>query len=179
MQPTTFLALLAGTHAETEDGSAHDASTPSRCRLRLLTVTTVEAATAVVARAAVLAGEPLDAVVDAWSARTPSPVSRAVLREQGRALLLRGGLTPLPLPRAVAIGVLAAESGIGAEDLARLVGYDDVRATLAGAHPSDHRAWTAALVADVRAMAASVAHLADPQAIPASGAPLAVLAHAH
>ncbi len=174
MEPTTFLGLLARTR--TEPGAAPDQAVPTYCRMRLLTVITVEAATAVVARAAALDGRALHPVAEAWAARTPNPVTRARQHERGRALLELGGLTSGPLPRAVAIGALAAEAGITAEDTARMVGYDDVQAVLAQADPAAARAWTAALVSDIREMAAQVAHLVDADAIPATGADLTALA---
>jgi urease accessory protein len=175
MEPKSFLGLLADTRAESAV-TAHGPATPTYCRMRLLTVTTVEAATAVVARAVALEGRSLRHVADAWAARTPNPVTRARQRERGRDLLELSGLAAQPLPRAVAIGALAADAGISAEDLARMVGYDDVQAVLSGADPAQAHAWTAALVADVREMAAQVAHLVDPDAIPATGADLSVLA---
>lgn len=167
MDAQAFLGLLAQTRPEAPGGA-----TPAHCRARLLTVTTVDAATAVVARAASLAGRPLTPVVEAWAARTPNPVTRARHRDRGRALLELGGFDAAPIPRPVAIGMLAAEVGIEAEDLARMVGFDDVRAVLADAHPADGHAWAAALIGDVRAMASQVAHLVDPDRIPATGAAL-------
>lgn len=177
MEATEFLSLLARTRVEAAGHALGDA-TPGYCRARLLTVTTVEAATAVVARAHALEGRPLERVTDAWSARTPNPITRARLREQGTLLLVYAGHTPAPLPRAVAAGVAAARGGIGAEDLARMIGFDDVQNVLAPAHPADAHAWSAGVLADVRMMAAQVAGLTETFSIPASGADLTVYAQA-
>jgi urease accessory protein len=155
-------------------GPTRGEATPGYCRTRLLTVTTVEAATAVVAREYVVAGRPLDPVVEAWTARTPNPITRAQLNERGRELLREAGYPARLMPRAVAMGVIAAGGGVDAENLARMVGFDDVQAVLGSAHPADAHAWTAALVGDVRAMAEQVANLVDPDSIPATGAALMV-----
>ena len=172
MEPTSFLALLAQTRTPTERAAILGRATPHYCRTRLLTVTTLEAATAVVARATALEGGSLDPVAAAWAARTPNPVTRARQREQGRALLRLTGLGSAHLPRAVALGAVAAKSDISAEDLARMVGFDDIQAVLESADPAEGRAWGAGLLADVKNMAAQVAHMVDPAQIPATGAEL-------
>lgn len=172
MEPTSFLALLAQTRTPTERAAILGRATPHYCRTRLLTVTTLEAATAVVARACALQGASLDPVAAAWAARTPNPVTRARHREQGRQLLRLTGLGTAHLPRAVAMGAIAARSDISAEDLARMVGFDDVQAVLESADPAEGRAWAAGLLADVRNMAAQVSHMVDPAEIPATGAEL-------
>jgi len=152
-------------------------NTPYVARARLLTVTTVEAATAVVARAVSLEQAPLDAVVSAWSARTPNPVTRARSRVQGRALL-KAAAALLPrirvetLPHPVALGVVAAAAGIPAGDLARIVGLDDVETVLSGADQTDALVWRHALMDDIVAMSDRIAHLVDPERIPATGAPV-------
>jgi urease accessory protein len=172
MEPTSFLALLAQTRTPTERAAVLGRAAPGYCRTRLLTVTTLDAATAVVARARSLEGGSLDPVAAAWAARTPNPITRARHREQGRALLRLTGLGTAHLPRAVAMGIVAARSDISAEDLARMIGFDDVQAVLESADPAERRAWAAGLLADVRRMAAQVAHMVDPVEIPATGADL-------
>jgi urease accessory protein len=183
MDPARVLGLLAQARTEAavarlEPPSDPD-NTPYVARTRLLTVTTVEAATAVVARAVSLAGSPLDEVVAAWSARTPNPVTRARSRAQGRALL-KAAAAHLPklrveaIPHPVALGVVAAAAGLPADDLARLVGYDDVEAVLEGADTTDALVWRHALMDDIVAMASRIAHLVDPERIPATGAPMLV-----
>ena len=60
---------------------------PAYLALRLATVTRTEAATAVVTLAHLRRGEGLDAVYDAWAARTVSAAMRDTSRELGRGLL--------------------------------------------------------------------------------------------
>lgn len=181
MEPSRVLGLLAQARSgvtdhlpELPDDPDH---TPYVARMRLLTVTTVEAATAVVTRAVTLEGASLDEVVAAWSARTPNPVIRARSRSQGRALLAAAAeqlpsirVESLPLP--VALGVVAATAGFAADELARLIGFDDVEGLLAGADSTDALVWRHALMDDIVAMAARIAHLVDPARIPATGAPV-------
>jgi len=181
MDPARVLTLLA--QARTEAPVDRPAppldpdNAPYIARARLLTVTTVEAATAVVARAVSLEHGPLDDVVSAWSARTPNPVTRAHSRTQGRALL-KAAAAHLPwihveaLPHPVALGVVAAAAGMPADDLARIIGYDDVESVLAGSDETDALVWRHALIDDIVAMADGIAHLVDPDRIPATGAPV-------
>jgi len=181
MDPARLLSLLA--EARTEASVAcvappgNPENTPYVARTRLLTVTTVEAATAVVARAASLEHRSLGPVVEAWSARTPNPVTRAVSRAQGKALL-KAAATHLPgihaeaMPHPVALGVVAAAMGLSPDDLARLVGLDDVECLLVGADSTDALVWRHALMDDIVAMADRIAHLVDPERIPATGAPM-------
>jgi urease accessory protein len=76
------------------------------------------------------------------------------------------------LPLAVALGVVAAAAEVSAADLARLVGYDDVGVVLAGSDETDVLVWRHALMDDIVAMADRIAHLVDPDRIPATGAAL-------
>ena len=185
MESSRVLSLLA--QARTESDADHPVqrqeppldpeNTPYVARARLLTVTTVEAATAVVARAVSLEDAPLDAVVSAWSARTPNPVTRARSRAQGRALL-KAAAAHLPrirvetLPHPVALGVVAAAAGVPADDLARMIGFDDVEFVLSGSDETDALVWRHALLDDIVAMADGISHLVDPDRIPATGAPV-------
>lgn len=182
MNATWLLTLLARVRADRARTAAREVSV-YQCRARLLTTTTVDAGTAVVARAAARAGDDLEPVCEAWAARTPNPVTRATSRAEGRRLLAEAAavvpellprIESLPLP--VAAGVVAAELDLGPDDLARLVGYDDVQATLSGTGPADAQVWTQALLPDIKAMAAQVARLTDPARIPATGAALLVAA---
>lgn len=186
MDPARLLGLLAQVRS-TLSGERltplDPDDTPYVARTRLLTVTTVEAATAVVARAHAKAEDSLDAVVTAWSARVPNPVARARSRAQGRALLkaaadLLPGIHVEALPLPVALGVVAAAAGLAADDLARLVGYDDVEAVLLDADETDALVWRHALIDDIVAMADGIAHLVDPERIPATGAPMVAWATA-
>lgn len=130
---------------------------PDYMAARLATVTRVEAATAVVARHAMLtAGEPgvLLRTWRAWAARTPSPALRETSQQLGRGYLrlLRqlwaghpavdaldaaaravggGGRRGAPPPRPLVLGVTAACAGLSARQVARLVGYEDVQTVAA------------------------------------------------
>jgi urease accessory protein len=172
---------------------------PSYCRTRLQTVTLVEAATAVVARyvaassvdaASILdSASTLDTVEAAWAARTPSDAIRAASYDLGRAyrrLALRLWsahpavrlLDELPaVSRAVALGAIAAATGLSAEQLVRLVGYDDVQTVVAAAlklvpfDPVVATQWVLALSTDIERLV-PLAGLTRPEDIPAPSAPL-------
>lgn len=155
---------------------------PSYVALRLRTVARVEAATAVVAMHRVRAGLPLDAVEIAWAARTPSPVMRATSRQLAKGVLrLASRLWPMPLlsgpSRAVVMGAVGAVTGLSPAALARLVAYDDVQTVTAAAlklmplDPADATRWTLDALPAIDMLATDVAHLTEPEEIPASGAP--------
>lgn len=172
MEPIRFLGLLATTRLPSEHVVVPGVRAPDQCRARLLTVTTVDVATAVVARSVSLAGGDLSPVVHAWSARTPDPGVQAASRSCGAAVVAPAEGTGDPLPRPVALGLVAARAGLEAEDLARMVAYDDVQAVLVDEDEAETRAWTASLLPDIRALARQVRHLEHPAKIPATGAPL-------
>jgi urease accessory protein len=172
MEAIAFLELLAATRLPKELVVTPGVRPPDQCRTRLLTVTTVDAATAVVARSVALGGGDLGPVADAWAARTPDPAVREVSDERGAEVLARAGLDARPASRPVALGVVAAGAGIGAEDLARMVAFDDVQAVLAGEDDTESRARTAGLLPDIRDLARQLARLDHPARIPATGAPL-------
>lgn len=167
------------------------AELPAYCRTRLATVARTEAATAVVARHRAGIRAPLDPVEDAWAARTPSDAMRETSRHLGRGLLrlarrawpqaaahwpegTPGGARP---PRALVLGAVAAETGLPAVDLARVVGYDDVQTVLAAAlkllplDPADATAWCVGLLTDIDRFAEELAGLSEPDEIPATGSP--------
>ncbi|GAA4685550.1 urease accessory UreF family protein [Streptomyces chumphonensis] len=170
-------ALRAGTSS---------AQVPPYLRVRLRTVTRVEAGAAVVARAVAADGGDLAEVEAAWAARTPSQALRANGRRLGRGYLrVLQTLWPGPVDtsartwsRPVVLGLLAHRAGMNAVDLARLVGYDDVQtvtAALLKLEPQDPlliAAWVKDLLPDIDEMAAQVAHLHTTEQIPAQGAPL-------
>ncbi|MEV7655153.1 urease accessory UreF family protein [Streptomyces anulatus] len=170
-------ALRAGTTA---------AQVPAYLRARLRTVIRVEAGTAVVARAVAAGGGDLAEVEAAWAARTPSPALRANGRRLGRGYLrVLRTLWPGPVDarartwsRPVVLGLLAHRAAMAPDDVARLVGYDDVQtvaAALLKLEPQDPlliAGWVKDLLPHIDEMAAQVAHLHTPEQIPAHGAPL-------
>jgi urease accessory protein len=145
---------------------------PAYCRTRLATVVRTEAATAVVAR---------------HHARTPSDAMRDTARLLGRGLLRLARRTwpaaaahweaPDRPPRAVVLGAIAADTGLGARELAAVVAYDDVQTVLAAAlkllplDPADATAWCVGLLPDVDRLADVVSTLTATTDIPATGSP--------
>lgn len=173
MEPIAFLGLLATTRLPSHHVRALGPTTPDQCRTRLLTTTTVDAATAVVARSVDLDGGDLEAVVEAWCVRTPDAMLRQASHHVGAEVRARAEVeTDVTMPRPVALGVVAARSGVEAEDLARMLAYDDVQAALAHEDEADARVWTVSLLPEIRDLARQVAGLDHPARIPATGAPL-------
>lgn len=166
---------------------------PDYLRVRLRTVTEVEAATAVVARHAWLAAvaeatPPQLAPVDrAWRVRTLSDALRSASDLLGRSYLRMAAavwdlraLGPAPdgvWCRPVVVGVTAAAAGISAADTARLVGFDDVQTVLAAAlkltpfDPSLGVRWSAAAAEEVEQMVNRVRGCVRAGDIPAYSAP--------
>jgi len=201
VDPLTRLLLLADARlpvaGHTQSGNLEPAlrdglrpaDVPGYLVTRLRTVTRVEAATAVVTLHRLRGGEPLDAVLAAWAARTPSPAMRANAHAMGAAhLRLARSLWPgcaglravadLPaVPRAVAVGVVADAATLPPGALARLVGYDDVQTVAAAAlklaplDPAETTRWVLGALPEIERLAVAVAGLTDPEDIPASGAP--------
>lgn len=168
-------------------------------RDRLRTVVRVEAAVAVLTRHVTLASDPRPAPAERpapgllgvereWAARTSSQVLRTVSRRQGRAYLRLAGrvwpdvLRHLPqdgeIARPIVLGVVAAVTGLTAEQLARVVAYDDVQTVVSASlkllpvDPADAATWLAALHDDIEELVADVAPLTDVDKIPANAAPL-------
>jgi urease accessory protein len=165
-------------------------------RDRLRTITRVEAAVAVLARHITLSAPVgdegavgrLGVVERAWAARTPSAVLRGVSRRQGRAYLrLAGRVWPDVLrylradsevARPVVVGVIGGVTGLSAEQVARLVAYDDVQTVVAASlkllpvDPADAASWLAGLHDDIERLVTDVAPLTEIDKIPADGAPL-------
>jgi urease accessory protein len=160
---------------------------PAYCRTRLATVTRTEAATAVVARHRVRIEAPLEPVEAAWAARTPSDAMRATSRALGRGLLrlarrawpeaVAGWSPDDRPPRALVLGAVAAQAGLPAVDLARVVAYDDVQTVLAAAlkllplDPADAASWCVGLLPDIDRFAEDLAALTETGDIPATGSP--------
>lgn len=159
-------------------------------RARARTTTMVDAATAVVARAAGLRGGGYAPVERAWAARTPSPATRRSSRELGRGLLrLATTLWPDSAPvadlggpvggwsRPVVLGAVAAHAGIDAESLVRIAVYDDMACAVAAllklepGDPIDGVRLVVDACASVDGFTPQLAALTTPEAIPASGTP--------
>jgi len=156
---------------------------------RLTTVTRIEAGTAVVALHHLRQGLALGSVEQAWAARTPSRPLRSTSRLQARALLrLAVRLWPdapalrtvagLGSPsRAVALAAVASVGVLAPVQLARVTAYDDVQTVAAAAlkllplDPAEVTAWVLDVLPTVDALAADVAPLSSPDAIPAVGSP--------
>lgn len=82
------------------------------------------------------------------------------------------------VPRPVVIGVIGAVTGLSAEQVARIVAYDDVQSVVSASlkllpvDPADAATWLAGLHDDIEELVADVAPLTDIEKIPAHGAPL-------
>jgi urease accessory protein len=157
-------------------------------RARARTTTMVDAATAVVARAAGIRGEGYAPVERAWAARTPSRAARTSSRELGRGLLrLASNLWPASPPiaelaragwsRPVVLGAVAAHAGIDAENLVRLAVYDDMACAVAAllklepGDPVDGVRLVIDACASIGPAVPVLALITSPDAIPASSAP--------
>ena len=165
---------------------------PDYLRVRLRTVTEVEAAAAVVARHRWLtepaARTPAMLEVDAaWRVRTLSDALREASDLLGRSYLRTAGavwsLGALREAggvwcRAVVLGATAAEAGLSSAELVRLVGFEDVQTVIAAAlklepfDPSLAVAWAAATEGEVEELVRRVGALTTTAEIPAYGAPL-------
>jgi urease accessory protein len=166
---------------------------PDYITVRLQTVTAVEAAAAVVARHRWCVESdrrtPAMSEVDAaWRVRTLSDVLRKASDSLGRSYLRTGGAVwPLdPLRhhqdgvwcRAVVLGAVAAEAGLAADEVARLVAYEDVQTVIAAAlklqpfDPSEAVAWAVRAEPEVERLVGATAGLTGTDQIPAYGAPL-------
>ncbi|MFD1834050.1 urease accessory protein UreF [Brachybacterium rhamnosum] len=161
---------------------------------RQVTVTRVEAGTAVLARHLALTCAPeelapaLAALEAEWAARTPGRAQREITRVLGDGLrrladvLWPGAIPPVaagapPRPRPVVLGLVAAAAGLPAPELVRLVAYDDAQTVVAALlklEPGDPRAGAALVLEACAAMEPLVGPLAalqDPALLPSAGAP--------
>jgi urease accessory protein len=162
---------------------------PDYVRVRLRTVTEVEAATAVLAGRVRKAGggsASLAEVDAAWRVRTLSDALREASDLLGRSLLrtasavwdLRDLAAGGPWCRPVVLGATAAAAGLDAEQTARLVGYDDVQTVVSAAlklepfDPSTGVGWVAGAADEVEAMVARAVTVTRTAEIPAHSAPL-------
>jgi urease accessory protein len=190
--PTGAHTQSAGVEPAFAQGMRLD-QVPDYVRVRLRTVTEVEAAAGVVARHRWL-NEPADRIpamseVDAaWRVRTLSDVLRNASDLLGRSYLrTAGAVWPLDALhqtnggvwcRPVVLGATAAEAGLSAAELARVVGFEDVQTVVAAAlklqpfDPSLAVAWAAQSEPEVEQLVDRVAGLTGTEQIPAYGAPL-------
>lgn len=127
-------------------------------------------------------------LVQAWAARTPGAAARQISYELGRGLhrlchtLWPGAETltglDLPAPRPVVLGAIAAHTGISAEELARLVVYDDAASAAAAllkldpGDPAEAMSMAMDACASLEHRIADLASLTDPTEIPCASAPL-------
>jgi urease accessory protein len=163
---------------------------------RAHSVSLVEAGTAVAARHAARAtgddrvADRLAMVEAAWAARTPSRALREVSRSLARGYLrLSSRLWPghagieacsassAPFSRPVVLGAIAEAANLDAENLVRLVVYDDAQTVAAALlkldplDPAVPAGWVMDACAAVEHLVPLLAALTSPDAIPASGAP--------
>ena len=165
---------------------------PDYLTVRLRTVTTVEAATAVVARHRWRAESDrrtraMAEVAAAWRVRTLSDVLRKASDSLGRSYLRTAGAV-WPLDdlrdhaggvwcRAVVLGATAAEAGLTADELARLVAYEDVQTVVAAAlklqpfDPTQAVTWAVRAEPEVERLVGATAGCTATDQIPAYGAP--------
>ena len=170
-------------------GGIPPADVPGLIRGRAVTSSLVDAGTAVVARHLFASDEPVDGVVAAWAARTPSAALREASRLLGRGYLplaravwaghpaiVRCAALDTP-PRPVVLGAIACAAGLDAESLARLAIYDDAQsaaAALLKLDPTDPAvpvAWVLDACAAAEPHLAAIAALTEPAGIPSDGAP--------
>ena len=171
-------------------------SVPLYIRARLRSVTAVEAGAASVARHVCLHSAPVDlprelaSVQRAWLARTVSPALRETSILLGRGYLRLasrlwpasayvGALLSVPAQpsRPLVLGVVAAETGLTAAQLVRLIGYDEAQTISAAAlkltalDPVDASRWTLGALEEIDRLVDRAAGLTDTGQIPASAAP--------
>lgn len=198
--PDLVLMLLADgrlpTSGHTQSGGLEPAlahglrreEIPDYCRARLRTIARVDAGAAVVARNHVLTGRPLLEVEDAWAARTPSDALRRSSYALGRGYRRLASrvwpgateaLSPLSdVSRPTVLGTIAAVSGLDADGLVRLVGFDDVQTVVSAAlkltpfDPAVATQWVHGLSEDIEALVAPLRGLTHPADVPACSAPL-------
>lgn len=195
--PTGAHTQSAGLEPALNGGMSKDV-VPLYIRARLGSVTAVEAGSAVVARHRCLTlpssrlVEGLAEVHHAWLARTVSPALRETSILLGRGYLRLAGrlwaesplvrallaVSRVELPcRAVVLGVVAAETGLTAAQLVRLIGYDEAQTIAAAAlkltamDPVDASKWVLASRQDITELVKQTASITETGTIPAFAAP--------
>jgi urease accessory protein len=196
--PTGAHTQSAGVEPALRHGMRVD-EVPAYVRVRLATVTEVEAATAVVAgrvwihctsadsSVKLSVVEALAEVDAAWRVRTLSDALREASDLLGRSYLRTAAAVwdlapfataPGPWCRAVVLGVVAVEAGLDAEQTARLVAYEDVQTVVSAAlklepfDPSLGVRWAADAAVAVEALVGRVVDARTTDDIPAHSAPL-------
>ncbi|MGI8947572.1 MAG: urease accessory protein UreF [Ornithinimicrobium sp.] len=187
--------LPVGAHTQSagvEPGFRHGmrrADLPAYIAVRLRTVTLVEAATAVLAWNCLKddSTEPLEALASvdaAWRARTVSEALREASDLLGRSYLrMAGRVWPVDLgdhrfARPVVVGVVAAVAGVGAEQLARIVAFDDVQTVVSAAlkldpfDPVEGVRLAVGVGADVERLVTAVCGIRSLEDLPAPSAPM-------
>lgn len=188
--------LPVGAHTQSagvEPGFGHGmrrADLPAYIGVRLRTVTLVEAAAAVLARSCYLEHDSeeglnaLAAIDAAWRARTVSEALREASDLLGRSYLrMAAGVWPVDLgdhrfARPVVVGVVAAVAGVGAEQLARIVAFDDVQTAVSAAlkldpfDPVEGVRIAVGAGADVERLVAAVSGIRHLEDLPAPSAPM-------
>lgn len=162
---------------------------PDFIDLQLRTLVRTDAGAAVVARSCALDGLDLTPVITAWRARTPSAALRDDAEIVGAALarlaerLWPAAAVPDRAPGPVALGAIAAVTGVDAAALARVVAYDAVQTITSAAlklqpgDPLEVARWSVAAFPAVEAVVTATATLTAPEDIPAGSAP-AIETHA-
>ncbi|MBF9334895.1 urease accessory protein [Microbacterium lacticum] len=187
--PSGGYAFSSGLEPALQGGLAPD-EVSAFLQARARTTTMVDAATAVVARAAGIRGAAFAPVERAWAARTPSRATRQASRELGRGLqrlatTLWPGSSPITAlqseneswSRPVVLGVVAAHAGLDPESLVRLAVYDDMACAVAAflklepGDPIDGVRLVIDACASVDTFTTQLAALTSPEAIPAASAP--------
>jgi urease accessory protein len=159
--------------------------------LRAHTTVLVDAGAAVITQAAVISGGAidLDAIEQAWAARTPSKAMRDASRDLGRGLLRLARriwphaagmkhLSDAP-PRPLVLGVIAAAVGMEPAELVRLAAYDDLAGAVAALlkldprDPVDGVTLVLDACASIEPQVPLIAALTSPDQIPALSAPQA------
>ncbi|WP_243076609.1 urease accessory protein UreF [Microbacterium sp. SS28] len=190
--PSGGHAFSAGVEPAIQGGLARE-DVGAFLKARARTTTLVDAATAVAARQAGLAGAPYTPIERAWAARTPSRAARVASTDLGRGLLrLAQRLWPHSAaiaaatpggagspPRPIVLGAIAAHAGLDAETLVRVSVYDDMAggvAALLKLEPGDPVDGVRLVLDACAAVDPLIPHIAaidSPEAIPAASAPQA------
>jgi urease accessory protein len=112
-----------------------------------------------------------------WPA-APAVAALATLRDTSRAGTSRAGTSRAGTSRAVVLGVAAALAGLSADQLIRLIGYEEAQTVAAAAlkleplDPMDATGWVIDAQPEIERMVDELSSITDVADIPAVGAPL-------